>query len=149
MRSRLFFLIGILFAVSPWASPPTALAAGLLFAFIAVHPYPQESNRASRFLLQASVVALGFGMNFHQVLRTGRSGLLYTALGIGFALGVGTLIGQILEVHRTPSFLISAGTAICGGSAIASRLLVPRYCCAGSYCEPTIDAANCAHRGAL
>lgn len=120
MRSRLFFLIGILFAVSPWASPPTALAAGLLFAFIAVHPYPQESNRASRFLLQASVVALGFGMNFHQVLRTGRSGLLYTALGIGFALGVGTLIGQILEVHRTPSFLISAGTAICGGSAIAA-----------------------------
>jgi uncharacterized integral membrane protein (TIGR00698 family) len=120
MRNRLLFLIGILFALSPWASPPTALLAGLIFAFIAVHPYPKESSRASRFLLQASVVALGFGMNFHQVLQTGRSGLLYTALGISFALGVGYFLGRMLAVQRTPSFLISAGTAICGGSAIAA-----------------------------
>lgn len=120
MRSRLLFLIGILFALSPWASPPTALLAGLIFAFIAAHPYPQQSNSASRFLLQASVVALGFGMNFHQVLETGRSGVLYTAVGIGFVFGVGDFLGRWLEVHRTPSFLISAGTAICGGSAIAA-----------------------------
>lgn len=120
MRSRLLFLIGILFALSPWASPPTALLAGLVFAFITVHPYPKQSSQASRFLLQASVVALGFGMNFHQVLQTGRSGILYTAIGIGFALGVGDFLGRWLDVHRTPSFLISAGTAICGGSAIAA-----------------------------
>ncbi len=120
MRSRLLFLIGILFALSPWASPPTALLAGLIFAFIAAHPYPKQSSQASRFLLQASVVALGFGMNFHQVLQTGRSGILYTAIGISFALGIGYFIGRLLDVHHTPSFLISAGTAICGGSAIAA-----------------------------
>ena len=120
MRNRLLFLAGALFALSPWASPPLALLAGLIFAFIAAHPYPAESRKASKWLLQASVVALGFGMNFNQILRTGRTGFLYTALGISFALVVGELIGRALRVQSRPSFLISAGTAICGGSAIAA-----------------------------
>jgi uncharacterized integral membrane protein (TIGR00698 family) len=120
MRNRLLFLLGALFSLTPWSSPPLALLAGLIFAFLAVHPYPAESRKASKFLLQASVVALGFGMNFNQILRTGRTGFLYTALGITFALALGELIGRVLQVQRTPSFLISAGTAICGGSAIAA-----------------------------
>lgn len=120
MQSRLLFLTGVLFSLSPWASPPLALAAGLVFAFLATHPFPSESRKTSKILLQASVVALGFGMNLNQILRAGRSGFLYTALGIGFALLVGALIGKLLRVHQTPSFLISAGTAICGGSAIAA-----------------------------
>lgn len=120
MRNRILFFIGALFALSPWASPPLALLAGLVFAFVAAHPYAPESRKASKWLLQASVVALGFGMNFNQILRTGRTGFLYTALGITFALTVGALIGRALQVQKTPSFLISAGTAICGGSAIAA-----------------------------
>jgi uncharacterized integral membrane protein (TIGR00698 family) len=120
MRSRLLFIIGIIFALSPWSSPPLALLAGLIFAFISEHPYKEQSSRASRVLLQASVVALGFGMNLQQILRAGRSGVLYTALGIFFALGVGYLLGRVLHVQQTPSFLISTGTAICGGSAIAA-----------------------------
>jgi uncharacterized integral membrane protein (TIGR00698 family) len=120
MRSRLLFFIGILFALSPWSSPPLALLAGLIFAFISEHPYRDQSSRASRILLQASVVALGFGMNLQQILRAGRTGVLYTALGIGFALTVGYLLGRALSVQQTPSFLISTGTAICGGSAIAA-----------------------------
>ncbi len=120
MRGRLLFFLGVAFALSPWASPPLALLAGLIFAFVATHPYPAESRKASKLLLQASVVALGFGMDFNQILRTGRTGFLYTALGIGFALTMGELIGRALQVQRTPSFLISAGTAICGGSAIAA-----------------------------
>lgn len=120
MRNRLLFLAGALFSITPWASPPLALLAGLIFAFIAAHPYPSESRKASKWLLQASVVALGFGMNFNQILRTGRTGFLYTALGITFALVVGELIGRALQVQSRPSFLISAGTAICGGSAIAA-----------------------------
>ena len=120
MRNRLLFFLGVLFALSPWASPPLALAAGLVFAFIAAHPYQQESNRASKILLQASVVALGFGMNLKEILHAGRSGVLYTALGIGFALTVGYLLGKLLNVQHTSSFLISTGTAICGGSAIAA-----------------------------
>jgi uncharacterized integral membrane protein (TIGR00698 family) len=70
--------------------------------------------------LQASVVALGFGMDLYQVLKAGRSGFIYTALGIAFALALGLFLTRILEVERTAGFLISTGTAICGGSAIAA-----------------------------
>jgi len=65
-------------------------------------------------------MALGFGMNLQQVLRTGREGILYTVFGISFALMAGWVVGKALAVGRTPSFLISVGTAICGGSAIAA-----------------------------
>ena len=65
-------------------------------------------------------MGLGFGMNLQQVLRAGKSGFVYTAVGIAFALILGTLIGKLLAVRRRPSFLISTGTAICGGSAIAA-----------------------------
>jgi uncharacterized integral membrane protein (TIGR00698 family) len=59
-------------------------------------------------------------MNLQQVLRAGKSGFVYTAVGIAFALTLGTLIGKMLAVHSRSSFLISTGTAICGGSAIAA-----------------------------
>ncbi len=97
-----------------------ALLVGLAFGAIATHPYPGESRQISKYLLQAAVVGLGFGMNLQQVIRAGRSGFVYTAVGIAFALIVGTLIGKVLSVHERPSFLISTGTAICGGSAIAA-----------------------------
>src|SRR6185369_15381792 len=87
---------------------------------IATHPYPGESRQVSKYLLQAAVVGLGFGMNLQQVLRAGKSGFVYTAVGIAFALTLGTLIGNMLAVHSRSSFLISTGTAICGGSAIAA-----------------------------
>jgi uncharacterized integral membrane protein (TIGR00698 family) len=94
--------------------------AGLFFGAIASHPYPGESRQISKLFLQAAVVGLGFGMNLQQVLRTGRSGFLYTAVGIAFALIVGSLLGKLVRVRRRPAFLISTGTAICGGSAIAA-----------------------------
>jgi len=96
------------------------LLAGLFFGAIARHPYPGESRQISKYLLQAAVVGLGFGMNLHQVLRAGRSGFVYTAVGIAFALIVGTAIGKLVAVQPRASFLISTGTAICGGSAIAA-----------------------------
>jgi uncharacterized integral membrane protein (TIGR00698 family) len=119
-KSRLLFLVGLLFCLTPFASPPLALAAGLVFAFVAVHPWPAESRKVSKTLLQASVVALGFGMNLQQVLRAGRSGFIYTAIGITFALTLGMILGRVMRVQPTSAFLISAGTAICGGSAIAA-----------------------------
>jgi uncharacterized integral membrane protein (TIGR00698 family) len=112
--------LGLAFCLTPWASPPLALVAGLVFGAIASHPYPGETRQISKYLLQAAVVGLGFGMNLHQVLRAGRSGFLYTAVGIGFALIVGSLLGKLVAVHPRPAFLISTGTAICGGSAIAA-----------------------------
>jgi uncharacterized integral membrane protein (TIGR00698 family) len=120
MRSKILFVLGLLFCLTPWASPPLALVAGLVFGAVASHPYPGESRKISKYLLQAAVVGLGFGMNLHQVLQAGRSGFLYTAVGIAFALIVGTAIGKLVAVQPRASFLISAGTAICGGSAIAA-----------------------------
>jgi uncharacterized integral membrane protein (TIGR00698 family) len=120
MRSRVLFVAGLAFCVTPWASPPLALLAGLVFGAVASHPYPGESRQISKYLLQAAVVGLGFGMNLHQVLSAGRSGFLYTAVGIAFALMVGTAIARLVAVDRRAAFLISTGTAICGGSAIAA-----------------------------
>lgn len=118
--SKSAFLLGIILVASGLVSPPLALALGLAYAFVFTHPYHAESRELSKFLLQASVVGLGFGMDLHQVLRAGSSGFLYTALSITFALLLGWILGKSLFVQRRVSFLISAGTAICGGSAIAA-----------------------------
>ncbi len=120
MRSKILFVLGLVFCLTPWASPPLALLVGLFFGAIASHPYPGESRQISKYLLQAAVVGLGFGMNLHQVLQAGRTGFIYTAVGIAFALIVGTAIGKMVAVQPRASFLISTGTAICGGSAIAA-----------------------------
>jgi uncharacterized integral membrane protein (TIGR00698 family) len=120
MLARIVFLLCLLVSASGFVSPPVALTMGLVFGLSLPHPYARASRKLSRFLLQASVVGLGFGMNLHQVVQAGRSGFVYTLLGITFALLVGTALGILLAVQRVPSFLISTGTAICGGSAIAA-----------------------------
>jgi uncharacterized integral membrane protein (TIGR00698 family) len=84
------------------------------------HPYQVESKQLAKFLLQASVVLLGFGMNLGQVMRAGRAGFLYTAIGISLTLALGWMSGRWMKIPQRQSFLISAGTAICGGSAIAA-----------------------------
>jgi len=119
MTKNLFFL-GIILAASGILSPPLALAAGLVYGLSVAHGYHLEARRLSKFLLQASVVCLGFGMNLGEVVRVGRSGFLYTALGITFAMLLGIGLAYLLRVGKIPGFLISAGTAICGGSAIAA-----------------------------
>lgn len=116
---RIFFL-GIILAASGLLSPAVALAGGIVFGLACIHPYPAESRDLSRLLLQASVVALGFGMNLHQVVHAGASGFAYTAVSIVSALLLGTALGRLLRVAPKASFLITCGTAICGGSAIAA-----------------------------
>jgi len=118
--SRNLFFIGIILAASGLVSPPVALAGGLVYGLTLEHPFPAAARQLSKQLLQLSVVGLGFGMDLQQILRVGRSGFVYTALGISTALLLGWLLGKFLQVERTTSFLISAGTAICGGSAIAA-----------------------------
>ncbi len=120
MDAKTIFFVGLIVAATGIISPPVALVAGIIFGLRFAHPYMLESRRLAKFLLQASVVALGFGMDLHEVLQAGRNGLLYTALSIVFALALGLLLGRLLRVGKTPAFLISAGTAICGGSAIAA-----------------------------
>jgi uncharacterized integral membrane protein (TIGR00698 family) len=120
MNAKILFVTGLFFCLTPWASPPLALVAGLLFGAMAVHPYKDGSRKLSKLLLQAAVVGLGFGMNLQEVVHAGRSGFIYTAFGIGFAMSLGTLMGKLVDVRPRPAFLISTGTAICGGSAIAA-----------------------------
>jgi uncharacterized integral membrane protein (TIGR00698 family) len=120
MVSKTIFFAGLLLAAAGLISPPVALLGGLIFGFTLAHPYPIESRTLSKFLLQGSVVALGFGMNLHQVLRAGRSGFVYTAIGITITMLLGLFIGRMVSARRKVSFLIAVGTAICGGSAIAA-----------------------------
>ena len=120
MLSRIIFILCLVLSASGFLSPPVALALGLLFGLTLPHPYDVAAKKVSKFLLQASVVGLGFGMNLHQVVQAGTSGFVYTMLGISFALLVGMGLGALLGVQRVPAFLISTGTAICGGSAIAA-----------------------------
>jgi uncharacterized integral membrane protein (TIGR00698 family) len=119
MGKNLFF-VAVILAASGFVSPPFALLGGLIYGLTVMHPFPGESKALSKFLLQASVVALGFGMNMHEVLQAGRSGFVYTALSITAAMLLGLGLGYVIRVSQKASFLISAGTAICGGSAIAA-----------------------------
>jgi uncharacterized integral membrane protein (TIGR00698 family) len=120
MNPKIIFFILLILSATGFVSPPIALCAGIIFGLTLPHPYAADSRALSKFLLQASIVALGFGMNLHEVLKAGRSGFIYTAIGITFAMLAGLAIGKLLAVRGTTSYLISTGTAICGGSAIAA-----------------------------
>ena len=120
MWKKNLFYIGIIVSASGLIGPPLALAAGLAFGLSTVHTFQAEGRTLSKFMLQAAVVCLGFGMNLKEVVHAGASGFMYTAISIAFALSVGVLLGKILQVGKTQSLLISFGTAICGGSAIAA-----------------------------
>jgi uncharacterized integral membrane protein (TIGR00698 family) len=118
--SKFLFIAGLVLAASGLLSPPVALAAGIVYGFSFAHPFHAHARNGSKLLLQLSVVGLGFGMNLHQVLQAGRSGFIYTACSITVALLLGWALGRLLGVKATTSYLISTGTAICGGSAIAA-----------------------------
>jgi uncharacterized integral membrane protein (TIGR00698 family) len=119
-KEKALFFVGIVLTATGLVSPGFALALGLVYGLTFLHPYATGARAVSKVLLQGSVVALGFGMNVREVAHAGRSGLVYTALGIVGAMGLGLSLGRLLGVGRTASLLTSAGTAICGGSAIAA-----------------------------
>jgi uncharacterized integral membrane protein (TIGR00698 family) len=119
LQTVLFFLCGAL-CLTGWLSPPLALGLGIVLALTAGHPFPSGTPTVTKFLLQASVVGLGFGINLSQVWQAGRTGFGFTAATIIGTLAAGWLIGRLLKVERGVSLLISSGTAICGGSAIAA-----------------------------
>lgn len=111
---------GIALALTFWASPPFALVSGILFAVLIGHPFAHWNHAATKWLLQTCVVLLGFGMDLPVVLRLGLNGSLFAAISIGATLLLGWWLGRKMRLDRKTSMLISAGTAICGGSAIAA-----------------------------
>ncbi len=104
----------------PWVSSGAALLAGIALALTLGNPWPAKTRALAHRTLVASVVGLGAGMNLAVVARVGLHGVGYTAVGIAVALGLGTFLRRRLRVAPDASLLLTVGTAICGGSAIAA-----------------------------
>lgn len=104
----------------PQISAPIALLCGLIFAFIFPNPCPKFNKKTSKYLLQIAVVCLGFNMNLQESLKSGSEGMLFTVVSVVGVMCLGVLIGYWFHINRKTSYLISSGTAICGGSAIAA-----------------------------
>ena len=117
---EVIFLLAVVLCLSPLISPPIALLMGLIIAQFIGHPYLHLNHKATHILLQVSVVGLGFGMNVTSALKAGKEGILFTIVSIIGTLVIGFFMGKFLKIEKKTSYLISAGTAICGGSAIAA-----------------------------
>jgi uncharacterized integral membrane protein (TIGR00698 family) len=120
MWRKAVFVLLIIFILTPYGSPPLALALGLAMALTLGNPFPDVEGAPTRLLLQFSVVLLGFGMDLGSIYEAGKDGILLTVVTIFGTLGLGYVIGRLLKVRGRISALISTGTAICGGSAIAA-----------------------------
>ncbi len=108
-------------AWSAWVTPPVALFLGLIFALTCGQAHPKFNKKTSKYLLQYSVVGLGFGMNLHSALASGKEGMEFTVISVIGTLVIGWFIGRkLFKIDRNTAYLISSGTAICGGSAIAA-----------------------------
>lgn len=108
------------FGGTDFISPALALFAGLVFALLFPMPFPKFNKKASKYLLQASVVGLGFGMNVVTALKSGAEGMMFTVVSVIGVMVFGVLLGIWMNINRKTAYLISSGTAICGGSAIAA-----------------------------
>ncbi len=116
----ILFLLCALATLLPFVSPGLALMAGIAVALSMGNPYPLATARLTTPLLQLSVVGLGAGMNLVQVGRAGVHGFFYTVAGISLTMTIGLMLGRLLRTGRDTSLLVTVGTAICGGSAIAA-----------------------------
>ncbi len=117
---QLIFVVLLLFCTTIFVSPPIALALGLIVANLFGHPFLELNHKATNYLLQFSVVGLGFGMNVHSAVSAGKEGFLFTIISIVSTLILGTFLGKWFKTDKKTSHLISCGTVICGGSAIAA-----------------------------
>lgn len=122
-RTQLKYLFTIVIAVScflPFMSPPIALVLGVAIAAFGFAVKSKSTGTIVKFLLQGSIVFMGFGIDLDQALQTSQSGFLLTIGSVLFTVVVGVILGRLFKVDKTTTLLISCGTAICGGSAIAA-----------------------------
>ena len=117
---QLIFIVLVFLCLTPWVTPPIALLMGLIVAQFIGHPFLHLNQKATSLLLQVSVVGLGFGMNVNSALKAGKEGVIFTIISIFGTLILGTILGKLLKIDKKTSHLVSSGTAICGGSAIAA-----------------------------
>jgi uncharacterized integral membrane protein (TIGR00698 family) len=119
-------VLGALLALTPLASAAAALVGGAVIALTFGNPVQAMTHRWTHRLLPLAVVGLGAEMNLGTVARVGLHGIGYTAISLAFVMATGLLLGRFLKVDRDAGLLISIGTAICGGSAIAAAAPVLR-----------------------
>ncbi|SDW50274.1 YeiH family protein [Flavobacterium degerlachei] len=117
---QVIFGLLVLVCLSGFVSPPVALLLGLIVANVSGHPFLHLNAKTINILLQLAVVGLGFGMNVNSALSAGKEGFLFTIASIVSTLVLGSLLGKWFDIENKTSHLISCGTAICGGSAIAA-----------------------------
>ena len=127
--SKIVYIAIIVLIVIPFAtlglpglviSAPIALLCGLIYAFAFENPFPKFNKKCSKYLLQVAVVCLGFNMNLQESLRSGSEGMMFTIVSVVGVMVLGVMLGYWLHINRKTAYLISSGTAICGGSAIAA-----------------------------
>lgn len=125
--SKAVYILVIALILLPWdvlglpvISAPIALLCGLIFAFVFPNPCPKFNKKTSKYLLQVSVVCLGFNMNLQQSLKSGYEGMMFTVVSVVGVMALGVLLGYWLHLNRKTAYLVASGTAICGGSAIAA-----------------------------
>ncbi len=119
LKGMLFILVAAC-CLTPFISPPIALFLGLVFALSLGAPFPRFNSKMSKYLLQVSVVGLGFGMNLHDSVKAGSDGMLFTLFSVVSVMFIGVMLGKWLRIPNVAAYLIASGTAICGGSAIAA-----------------------------
>ena len=112
--------LGAILALTPLATPAVALAAGIVFSLVVGNKWSHVTGSASSGLLKVAIVALGFGIPLDRLLSAGATGFVYTLLLTVFAIAVGLQLGRWMGIERSLTILITAGTSICGGSAIAA-----------------------------
>ena len=117
---KVIYIVCLLFCFLPFVTPPIALFLGATLGFSSGQAFPRFNAKTSKYLLQFSVVGLGFGMNLHQALESGKDGMMFTIFSVVGTLLVGSFLAWQLKIDKKTGYLISSGTAICGGSAIAA-----------------------------
>ncbi len=114
-------LMGLaILSLFPFVNSATALILGIVYAQIFENPYAKQTKKTTGLLLKVAVVGLGFGMNIYSALSAGKDGFILTVFSIFLTLGLGFILGKAFKIDKKISYLISSGTAICGGSAIAA-----------------------------
>lgn len=126
MQTWFPYIIGFSFAATPWCSSALALVLGMLLSLGAQVRAPDALKKYGRYMMQIAIVAMGFAMDPNVVIQSGAKGVVVTLVTLGVALGAGLVLARLLRIEGTTGVLISAGTGICGGSAIASMAPVLR-----------------------
>jgi len=119
-RSKIIYIAAIAMCALPFFDTPFALLLGIILAQTIPHPFPKNNKKLTHILLQVSVVGLGFGMNAIHAFEAGKQGFLFTVFSIVTTIALGLFIGKSFNIEKNTSYLISTGTAVCGGSAISA-----------------------------